>query len=387
MYQHFYCSYENIIFELEITNILTANLNITAWNMPTNKNAIARLRIIDKMLNEQFHCYSIKDITKKVNEDLSEVDPDAGEVTQRTVEKDIRFIEDQFNVDIKRYTIPDVNPDTGKDYNKRCLKYTNPDSSIFHEKLSEDEKTLLKEAISFIGQFDGLPKFETLEKLRQSLELKEENHIISFSKNPLEGKNLLGELYQDISEKRAVQIAYRPYTIKEELVTYIISPHLLKEYNRRWYLIGTEDKSKVIYNLSLDHIISIKPLIGHKYIEYNGDINERFEEIVGVTFYPDEEPVDITFWVSDKSSPYVLTKPIHESQKNVVFDDDINALRKKYPMLKGGQFFIINCRYNYELIRELTSFGKELVVLSPKKIQNAVRKWVTESYDAYKNIK
>jgi hypothetical protein len=45
-------------------------------------------------------------------------------------------------------------------------------------------------------------------------------------------------------------------------------------------------------------------------------------------------------------------------------------------MLKGGAFFSIECIENYELIRELTSFGKDLIVLSPTNIQQKVKDYV-----------
>ena len=38
-------------------------------------------------------------------------------------------------------------------------------------------------------------------------------------------------------------------------------------------------------------------------------------------------------------------------------------------MLKGGAFFSIECIENYELIRDLTSFGADLVVLFPSEIR------------------
>lgn len=47
-------------------------------------------------------------------------------------------------------------------------------------------------------------------------------------------------------------------------------------------------------------------------------------------------------------------------------------------LLFKGRFFSIDCKENYELIRELTSFGKELIVLSPKLIQERVFEWIDE---------
>ena len=90
----------------------------------------------------------------------------------------------------------------------------------------------------------------------------------------------------------------------------------------------------------------------------------------------------IVFWVSDKSKDYVSTKPIHESQRNVSEEATVK-LKDKYPTLSNGRFFSIECKENYELIRELTSFGEDLVVLSPTYIQNKIVDWVDNLQKRY----
>ncbi len=38
--------------------------------MPTNKNALVRYRILDRLLSDHHHCYNIHELTEKVNEKL-----------------------------------------------------------------------------------------------------------------------------------------------------------------------------------------------------------------------------------------------------------------------------------------------------------------------------
>lgn len=54
--------------------------------------------------------------------------------------------------------------------------------------------------------------------------------------------------------------------------------------------------------------------------------------------------------------------------------------------LERGTFFSIDCIKNYELIRELSSFGKDLLVLSPTDIQQNVRDRVTALFQAYQML-
>ena len=128
------------------------------------------------------------------------------------------------------------------------------------------------------------------------------------------------------------------------------------------------------------------PLPVRKYIPYDGDLNERFEDIIGVTLYEDRPVQTIVFWVSDYSKDYVATKPLHESQRNIRNERE-EELRQQYPKLEGGRFFSIECIENYELIRELTSFGKDLLVLSPTDIQQKVRDYIASQFQAYHSLR
>ena len=94
---------------------------------------------------------------------------------------------------------------------------------------------------------------------------------------------------------------------------------------------------------------------------------------------------NIVFWVSDISKDYVATKPIHDSQKNISGSEE-EKLRRIYPTLFKGRFFSIDCKENYELIRELTSFGKELIVLTPVIIRKKIENRITEMVDNHKSL-
>ena len=138
-------------------------------------------------------------------------------------------------------------------------------------------------------------------------------------------------------------------------------------------------------SFALDRIDKVVPLSVRKYIPYDGDLKERFEDIIGVTLYEDRPVQTILFWVSDNSKDYVVTKPLHESQRPHRNEKE-SELRQQYPMLEGGAFFSIDCVENYELIRELTSFGKDLIVLSPEDIQKKVHDRVESQLKAYKSL-
>lgn len=357
--------------------------------MPLNKNAMTRYMILDELLSDRYHNYSMQDLTDKVNDRLSELYPDGNNIVKRTIEKDIYYLEVEgpFMVNIERYTVHCYDKEKCKHITKKCLRYSHPSFSIFKKELSQEEQYLLSEALSMLGQFDGLPNLDALEKLRIGMKVKRPTRqIISFTKNPLENSNILGELFTVISHQQVIEIQYHKFSNPENKMTFIVHPHLLKEYNRRWFLFATTEEINKLTCFALDRIDKITPLPNHKYIVYNGDINERFEDIIGVTLIENSPTHKIIFWVSYISNDYVRTKPIHESQK-LIDEEDCRKYRLKYPSLKNGTFFSIDCKCNYELIRELASFGQELVVLEPIEIQNILWERINKMKEAYENIK
>ena len=357
--------------------------------MPANKNAMTRYKILDELLSSRYHNYSLDDLTEEVSNRLADMYPDTNGVVRRTIEKDIYYLEYEgpFMVDIERYSVPSYSKEKQKSYMKQCLRYAQPSFSIFKKEMTNDEEYLLSEALSLLGQFEGLPNLDALEGLRLGLGVKRnERHIISFTKNPLENSNLLGELFTAASQKQVIEIHYHKFSDPEQELVVNLHPYLLKEYNRRWYLFAAAEDDEKMLCFGLDRIDKVVPLPSHKYVEYDGDLNERFEDIIGVTLFEDSPVYPIIFWVSGFSKDYVLTKPIHESQKRVNVNK-VLSLREQYPSLINGIFLQINCRDNYELIRELASFGKDLIVLSPSVIQDKVWNRINSMNEEYIKIR
>lgn len=352
--------------------------------MPSNKNAVTRYFFIDQLLANHYHDYSIADIHRIVNEHLEE--QSIAPVTRRTIEMDINYLENEgpFLAEIERYYV-DVQNAHFKTVKKSCLRYADRTFSIFKKKLTDDEQFLLSEVLSLLGQFDGLPGFEGLEALRMSMGLQERQRIVAFDKNPLEGTSLFGLLFTAISQQVVVELHLHTFAAPDQEIVQVVHPYLLKEYNRRWYVFAADSTSGKLMNFALDRIDSMVPLPSRRFVPYNGDLNERFDDIIGVTLYDDSPLLAITFWVADHSKDYARTKPLHESQRSLRGEREAE-LRQQFPQLTGGAFFSIECRQNYELLRELTTFDKELIVLSPREIQKAIFDKIGEMCERYKSI-
>lgn len=350
--------------------------------MPANKNAMTRYALIDEMLANRHKAYSIQDITNVLVEKLPEYGQEA--VTKRCVEKDLNYLEfdSPFDIEIEEYWVdaPDKN---GKSYRKRCIRYLDPTFSIFKPKLTEDEKTVLTTALETLGSFEGLENFEWLNDLKGRLELEERQPIISLSKNILDNSTLIARLFTSIKLKQVVALEYHTFEdFKARIVE--VCPYLLKEYNNRWFLMAAACDTGKILTFPLDRINDFSISYVQKYISVPKDFDEYFEDIVGVTYNEKAPLEEIIFWLSNKSKDYVSTKPIHGSQM-LIRGSKEEILRTQNPNLVGGSFFKIKCKENYELIRELTSFGPELIVITPTTIVAEIENRLKSMIKNYSN--
>lgn len=350
--------------------------------MPANKNALTRIVLLDKLLADRYHAYSIQDMTDYLERELPQYGQEGG-VSKRCVEKDIEYLEYNFpiSIEFERYTVDAHSVATDRAYRKRCVRYADPTFSIFKGKLTDEEKGLLTTALSTLGSFDGLDGFGWLDDFSKRLGLVETKPVIQMSKNLLENKTLMAESFSAIRANTVIKLHYQLFNDSEEREV-VISPYLLKEYNRRWYLVGAADDTGKLLTFALDRITSIEILPGYEFREASEDLFERYDDIIGVSYYEGSEIHKIIFWVSDKSASYVDTKPLHGSQIRIKGKKEV-AIREQYNMPSGGAFFSIECMENYELIRELCSFGGELKVLTPSTIVDSIKQRIQSMAELY----
>ena len=343
---------------------------------------MTRYALIDKMLANRYKAYSIQDITDELAEKLLDYGQDP--VSKRCVEKDLNYLEfdSPFDVEIEEYWV-DASDRNGRVYRKRCVRYTDPTFSMFKPKITEDEKSVLSTALDTLGSFDGLENFEWLSDLKSRLNLENRDPIISISKNLLENSTLIARLFTATRLKQVINLSYHTFIDTDPKKVDVI-PYLIKEYNNRWFLIVAACDTRRILTFPLDRIDDF--IINHKekYFEAPEDLTERYEDIIGIT-YDETVPVeDIVLWVSDHSKDYVATKPIHNSQKSIR-NLELQNLKMQYPNLPKGAFFKISCKENYELIRELTSFGADLVVVQPQSLKNKIEERLKKMIKRYED--
>ena len=349
--------------------------------MPVNKDAMARYRIIDRMLADPHKDYTTKDIEKAVSLECPKV-------TTRMIQKDIKALEEDFGKELVR--------NAG---GRGTVKYKDQSEPLFYQELTSDEEEILREALRSLGQFEGLENFSWLEILRKKLEMSEEKKerpVISFYRNDLLRlhDNLLGQLYSAISRRKVIRFGYRRFADKGQPYQQItVYPYQLRQYNNRWFLIcypvGNKEypfDPKLIYNYALDRMDGkVEYMEEMPFIDTPIDIDARFEEVIGVTFREDVELEPIVFAVKPYSVDYVLTKSIHSSQDEISPEAE-RELKKKYPQLKDCKFFVVYCRPNYELYSRFASFGDAVIIIEPTDIRKRLQETLRKALDNYADL-
>ena len=374
--------------------------------MPSNKNAVIRYMYLDQMLSDRYHKYTCEDLLVKVNERLEfagypTIGGDRSDYDRyiksgkRVIQLDIQALQEApFNMVIDCSERIDGAP---------VYRYADQTQSLFSKQISDDEKRLLQEVLNTLGQFSGLDNFEWLHDLQDKLndkrsfgrgeyELDERQgrKIISFSTNEyLVGKDYLGLLFSLISNKKVVDVAYQPFGQEERVIR--LYPYLLKQYNDRWYLIGTplgtEQKAyrKDFYvNLPLDRMNSIQAVEGLEYIECEEGFEERYEDIIGVTYY-DKKPDKVILAVKESFCEYVETSPLHGSQTRLRAEEQAK-MHARYPALEGYSFYMLELRLNREFYSTVYRLCPEVVIVSPEEVRDKMAADYSQIIDTIKKL-
>ena len=121
--------------------------------------------------------------------------------------------------------------------------------------------------------------------------------------------------------------------------------------------------------MALDRITNIIE-IQDVYIEDFTDWDYFFSEIIGVSKPYQTDEVEVQLLFSAKQSPYIKTKPIHETQKH-------------YEAAGDGLLVKIKVIPNFELEQLILSFGDGVTVISPEHLKLKILERLNKSLSRY----
>lgn len=335
--------------------------------MAQNKNALIRYKTIDKCLQNKYRQWTLEDLIEACSNALYEYEGKEMAVSKRTIQLDIQMMRSEklgYNAPIAVY-------------DKKYYHYEDEDFSITDIPLTETDINVLTETVSMLKQFKDFSLFNDVSDILQRLEDKiyaEKSHtqpVIHLDKNEnLKGLHFLDEIYQAIIKKVVLVITYKSFKSKEaQEMTF--HPFILKEFNNRWFLVGKTKGNQPITNLALDRIEKIDYDFNIPFLEEEFNAEAYYKNIVGVTVNQGLYPMKIELWIDQMNAPYVITKPLHHSQRIIKTNEDGSII---------VHLFLIP---NYELERLLLGFGNGLEVLKPNNLRKRLIRIIEKTYQKY----
>lgn len=335
--------------------------------MPANKNALIRYKTIDNCLRNTHRRWTLDDLVDACCEAL--LDMEGTSCSVRTVQGDIQMMRSDklgYNAPIEVY-------------DHKYYRYADPRYSITDMPLSQNDYDVMKEAVDMLRQFEDFDHFQemsdVLSRLQEKLAIVKGGRkpIVNFDSMPdLKGLKHLNPLYNYIARKQTLRIMYRSFKARSPK-EFILFPYLLKEFRNRWFVFGSVVKTLTLYNLALDRIISIEP-VDEPYKENpRFDTEHFFDDVIGVSKNIGDTSRSVKFVATREQSQYILTKPVHSSQRVIAIDEKT-----------GEHTFKIKVVPNFELVSVLLSYGAGIKVISPKSVVKQMTEEVKKMADSYK---
>ena len=332
--------------------------------MPSNKNATIRYQTLDRCFSDFRHRYYIDDLIEACNKALFEFSG-KDTVSRSTIFADITYMESEqgWSIPLERL----------KDGKRTYYRYESRDFSINKKELTEDELAQLRTTIMALSRYRGLPANEWLEEVLANLEYRfnvkpHSANFLSFEQNQnLRGIQFLSMLIDATGNHQTLRVKYRNFDGIE--FDWIIYPYFLKQYNNRWFLFGMNEEFATISNIPLDRIEAVETTELQFKHNDSVDFETYFNDIIGVTVpSPEVEKQTIRLKFDKKRFPYIVSKPIHQSQRVLSETDGIIE---------------IDVRPNKELESLIMSYGPQVEILSPTDMRQQFSEKIEENFKKY----
>jgi predicted DNA-binding transcriptional regulator YafY len=238
---------------------------------------------------------------------------------------------------------------------------------------------VLGEVSALLQQFKGFNHFADLNEMVSRLEDKiharrtQSMPVVEFEKNDhLKGLEHIEVIRRAIISKTALCTTYQSFKARQAS-TFCFSPYLLKEHRNRWFVLGqSHQRYSPLLTLALDRIQTLLEEPSEPYRENTSlDLSTHYNDVIGVTKTVGQKNTEVVFRIDHAQAPYVITKPLHASQKLLGSDAE-------------GKIFSIRVVLNFELERELLGFGAKIKVLGPRILRKQIHEQLARAAEQYK---
>ena len=251
-------------------------------------------------------------------------------VDERTVQRDIRTIENELDYVIER-------------------KGSHPNR--WYEIVEEpEEKTLVSRYLEHAGLAEMLQKEAAYGKKGRKAVFLDDTQITH-------GLEHISPILSAIRSNRKVEIEHQKFGA--DATTRKVSPLFLKQFKHRWYLTAREEQTENVKSFGLDRILKVTVLNDAFKFRKEDDHDAMFSHAIGL-YDNEEEPQQIRFWSEARHAGYLRSVKIHHSQKERGEKD-------------GGIEFEVDVVPNYEFFQQIMMMEAKVKILSPESVIDRMR--------------
>ena len=336
--------------------------------MPVIKNALARYRVIDRSLRNEYNPYPSKEALRSACEEELFGTTLGGNICDSTVEKDLFAMRIEHDAPIK--------------YSKqeRGYYYEDKEYSIDEVPLTEKDVEAIKIATNLLSQFKNTEIFSQFEfaidkiidRVNISTNVQDtaiEEYVQFETVERVGGSEFLEPLLTAIKNKNKVQFEHKGFS-SEVAKTRRIHPYLLKEYRNRWYLVGKSELKDRVITFGLDRVTNLLVLSDTYKKDDSFSPDRFFKYSIGITS-DHGSPCKIIIEVGVLLSKYILSQPLHMSQEYLGEKNNMHLF----------SYFLLP---TYELKMQILGFGKDVKVIEPKELRDEIHEIAKSVVALYK---
>jgi len=261
-------------------------------------------------------------------------------ISPRTLQRDIEGIRRDYQINIE--------------YSAAQRGYfVNEDSN-----LSIDDFLHFLEVVNFSELM-----IESLNDVRQTF-----RHIQFENTESLKGIHQLKDILYAIRNKRMIKFRHENF-ITEKTSSITLKPILVKEYQKRWYVVGAFMNDE-LRTFGIDRVSEMEVTLKVFKTNPGWAAEEKFRRVIGVTY--EGEYADVILSFNPFQGKYIKTLPLHHTQHELANND--NEYR-----------VCISVVINHELIQRILMYGENVEVIAPKSLRAEIQRVLSETQKIYRN--
>lgn len=165
-----------------------------------------------------------------------------------------------------------------------------------------------------------------------------------------------------------ILIDYKKYT-SEFVERLTVHPYALKEFEKRWYIVGFCQERNGMRVYALDRVTWLKISDERFVMPADFEVDNLFATSFGI-YIPENKACTVRFRATEMEAKYLRDLPLHHSQQEGTTED-------------GWVNFEIFVCPNEALVMEFCRRGGRIEVLSPESLRNSVKERIREAASLY----